>query len=297
MRLPRPAPPRRPARIEAVAAFPAAAENGDHGCVGMDARGESVSESESREFEGRVALVTGAASGIGAAAARLFATRGARVALVDLDEGGEAVAESIRGEGGEAIFVAADVAEDEQVAGAVARAIERFGRLDCAYNNAGISGPPHPVAEMPVEQWRRAIDVMLTGVFLCLRHEIPAMLETGGGAIVNCASGAGLIGFPGQSGYVASKHGVIGLTRAAALEYGSQGVLVNAICPGTARTAMVEQVVAETPALQAELERLHPIGRIAEPAEVAEAALWLCSGRAGFVMGSALVVDGGYTAQ
>ena len=256
-----------------------------------------MAESTSRDFEGRVALVTGAASGIGAAAARLFATRGARVALVDFDEAGEALAESIREDGGEAIFVATDVAEDEQVAAAVAHTVDRFGRLDCAYNNAGISGPPHPVAEMPVEQWRRAIDVMLTGVFLCLRHEIPAMLETGGGAIVNCASGAGLIGFPGQSGYVASKHGVIGLTKAAALEYGSQGILINAICPGTARTAMVSQVVEETPSLQAELERLHPIGRIAEPEEIAEAALWLCSGRSSFVMGSALVVDGGYTTQ
>ena len=251
----------------------------------------------SREFEGRVALVTGAASGIGEAAARLFAERGARVALIDLDEAGEAVAETIRAAGGEAVFVAADVAEDEQVERAVAKTIEAFGRLDCAYNNAGLSGPPHPVAEMPLDQWRRGIDVMLTGVFLCLRHEVPRMLEQGGGTIVNCASGAGLIGFPGQAAYVAAKHGVIGLTKTAAMEYGQQGVLINAICPGTARTAMVENVIEETPSLSDELKRLHPIGRIAEPAEIAEAALWLCSGRASFVMGSALVVDGGYVAQ
>lgn len=244
-----------------------------------------------------MALVTGAASGIGEAAARLFAERGARVALIDLDEAGEAVAETIRAAGGEAVFVAADVAEDEQVERAVAKTIEAFGRLDCAYNNAGLSGPPHPVAEMPLDQWRRGIDVMLTGVFLCLRHEVPRMLEQGGGTIVNCASGAGLIGFPGQAAYVAAKHGVIGLTKTAAMEYGQQGVLINAICPGTARTAMVENVIEETPSLSDELKRLHPIGRIAEPAEIAEAALWLCSGRASFVMGSALVVDGGYVAQ
>ena len=206
-----------------------------------------------------MALVTGAASGIGEAAARLFAERGARVALIDLDEAGEGVAETIRAAGGEALFVAADVAEDEQVERAVAKTIEAFGRLDCAYNNAGLSGPPHPVAEMPLDQWRRGIDVMLTGVFLCLRHEVPRMLEHGGGTIVNCASGAGLIGFPGQAAYVAAKHGVIGLTKTAAMEYGQQGVLINAICPGTARTAMVENVIEETPSLSDELKRLHPI--------------------------------------
>jgi NAD(P)-dependent dehydrogenase (short-subunit alcohol dehydrogenase family) len=249
------------------------------------------------EFEGRVALVTGAASGIGAAAALLFAERGARVVVVDVDSSGEATADAILSAGGEAIFEIADVSNDEAVERAVNRTVEVYGRLDCAFNNAGISGPPHPVAEMPLSQWRQGIDVMLTGVFLCMRHEIPHMLDNGGGSIVNCASGAALIGFPGQSAYVASKHGVLGLTKTAALEYGSQGVLINAICPGTARTAMVESVISETPELLEELHRLHPIGRIAEPSEIAEAALWLCSGRAGFVMGSALVVDGGYVAQ
>ena len=254
--------------------------------------------SKTDEFEGRVAFVTGAASGIGRAASRLFAARGARVVLADLErEAGEAVAEEIRSTGAEAFFVETDVADDAAVARAVATATERFGRLDCAYNNAGLSGPPNFVADMPEEQWRRTIDVMLTGVFLCMKHEIPAILESGGGAIVNCASGAGLIGFPGQSAYVASKHGVIGLTRAAALEYGSQGIQINSICPGTARTGMVEDVVRETPELQQELEGLHPIGRIAEPEEIAEAALWLCTERASFVLGTALSVDGGYVAQ
>jgi NAD(P)-dependent dehydrogenase (short-subunit alcohol dehydrogenase family) len=150
---------------------------------------------------------------------------------------------------------------------------------------------------MPEEQWQRGIDVMLTGVYLCMKYEIPRMLEGGGGSIVNCSSGAGLIGFPGQAAYVSSKHGVIGLTKTAALEYGSQGIRINAICPGTARTGMVEDVIAETPALDAELKRLHPIGRIAETEEIAEAALWLSSERASFVCGTALSVDGGFVAQ
>ena len=249
------------------------------------------------EFEGCVSIVTGGGDGIGRAAARLFAERGARVAIFEVNaETGEESAHEIVQSGGEAIVVATDVASSEQVAAAVDQTVKHFGRLDYAYNNAGISGPPHPIAEMPEEQWRRALDVMLTGVYLCMKYQIPHMLGSGG-AIVNCASGAGLIGFPGQAAYVASKHGVIGLTKTAALEYSSQGIRINAICPGTARTQMVQEVVEESPELQAELLRLHPIGRIAEPAEIAEAALWLCTPRSSFVTGTALVVDGGYVAQ
>jgi NAD(P)-dependent dehydrogenase (short-subunit alcohol dehydrogenase family) len=245
-----------------------------------------------------VALVTGAGSGIGRAAARLLAREGARVMVSDVDvEGGRETAELVRRAGGEARFARADVADAADVEGLVAAALEQLGGLDCAYNNAGISGPACDVAEMPVEQFDRAIAVMLRGVFLCMKHEIPAMLTRGGGAIVNCASGAGLIGFPGQCGYVAAKHGVIGLTRTAALEYAARGVRINAICPGTARTAMVEAWIGGRPELERQVADLHPIGRIAEPEEIAESVLWLCTDAASFVHGAALSVDGGYVAR
>ena len=249
-------------------------------------------------LEGRVALITGAASGIGRAAAGLFAGEGARVVLADVDgEGAEAVAGRVRDAGGEALGVAADVSVASDVRAAVGAALDAWGRLDCAYNNAGISGPAHPVAEMPEEQFDRALAVMLKGVFLCMKYELPPMLERRAGAIVNCASGAGLIGFPGQSGYVAAKHGVVGLTKAAALEYAASGVRVNAICPGTARTGIVEDWVGDDPELERQVTALHPVGRIAEPEEIAQAALWLCGDQASFVTGSALSVDGGYVAQ
>jgi NAD(P)-dependent dehydrogenase (short-subunit alcohol dehydrogenase family) len=249
-------------------------------------------------LEGRVALVTGAASGIGRAAAYLFAREGASVVVSDVDvEGGEATAEQVRKAGAQALFARADVAEPRDVAALVGVALERFGRLDCAYNNAGISGAAHDVADMPVEQFDRAIAVMLRGVYLCMKHEIPALLARGGGAIVNCASGAGLIGFPGQCGYVAAKHGVIGLTKTAALEYAARGIRINAVCPGTARTGIVEDWIGGRPELERQVAELHPIGRIAAPEEIAEAVVWLCSDAASFVVGTALSVDGGYVAR
>jgi len=248
------------------------------------------------EFDGRVALVTGAASGIGRASARLFAEAGARVVVADIDlDGADETVALVAAAGGDALAVAVDVADGESVKSMVDRTIDRYGRLDIAHNNAGIMGAGADIIDMDDAVWQRGIDVMLTGVFLCMKHEIPHMIEQGKGVVVNTSSGAGLIGFPGQANYVAAKHGVIGLTRAAALEYVTRGVRVNAICPGTARSRMVDEWMDGSAEAEAEVAALHPIGRIAEPEEIARAALWLASDAASFVVGVALPVDGGYT--
>ena len=248
------------------------------------------------QFEEKVVLVTGAASGIGRAAAELFAGEGAKVVVADIDRpGADATVELIRAEGGDAMAVTVDVADATSVAAMVAAAVDAYGGLDVALNNAGIVGAGVDIADMDDDVWRRGIDVMLTGVFLCLKHEIPHMLAGGGGAIVNTSSGAGLIGFPGQANYVAAKHGVIGLTRSAALEYIGRGIRINAICPGTARSRMVDEWMDGSAEAEAEVAALHPIGRIAEPEEIARAALWLASDAASFVVGVAFPVDGGYT--
>jgi NAD(P)-dependent dehydrogenase (short-subunit alcohol dehydrogenase family) len=256
-----------------------------------------VAEHEGR-FEGKVAIVTGAAHGIGRASATRFAREGAAVLVADVDDdAGAATAKAITAAGGDAHFLHTDVSDPAQVERMVATTVERWGRLDFAHNNAGIVGAGSLVADMPVEVWQRGIGVMLTGVFLGLKYEIPAILASGGGAIVNTSSGAGIIGFPGMADYVASKHGVIGLTKTAALEYAPQGVRINAVCPGTARTKMVEDWIGGDPAAEAQVRDLHPVGRIAEPDEIAAAVLWLCSDEASFVVGHAMTVDGGYTIQ
>jgi NAD(P)-dependent dehydrogenase (short-subunit alcohol dehydrogenase family) len=248
------------------------------------------------ELDGRVALITGAASGIGRASARLFAEAGARVAVADIDlPGARDTVASVERDGGEAVALEVDVADAVSVRAMVAATVERFGRLDIAHNNAGIMGAGAEITDMDDAVWQRGIDVMLTGVFLCMKHEIPHMVAQGGGAIVNTSSGAGLIGFPGQANYVAAKHGVIGLTRSAALEYIGRGVRINAICPGTARSRMVDEWMDGSAEAEAEVAALHPIGRIAEPEEIARAALWLASDASSFVVGVALPVDGGYT--
>ncbi|AZH25753.1 SDR family oxidoreductase [Haloplanus aerogenes] len=245
-----------------------------------------------------VAIVTGASSGIGRAAAERFAAEGASVVAADVDpEGGEATVESIRDAGGEATFVETDVSDRDDVDAMVAEAVDRYGGLDFAFNNAGIEGTNESMVDQSDTDWERVIDINLKGVFLGMQAEIPAMLDDGGGAIVNTSSIAGIVGFPGVSPYVASKHGVIGLTKNAALEYGREGVRVNAISPGVIRTPMVERSSAENPEMVEGVSEATPIGRIGEPEEIGDAAVWLCSDDASFVTGETMVIDGGYVSQ
>ncbi|HEU5302553.1 MAG TPA: glucose 1-dehydrogenase [Acidimicrobiia bacterium] len=246
------------------------------------------------DFEGRVALVTGGGSGLGQAASRLLAERGARVVVADVNDGGgaETVAQCEQA-GSEAVFVHTDVTAEDDVAGAVAVAVDRWGRLDCAVNNAGTTGPSKPTADYTLEEWNAVVALNLTGVFLGLKHEIPQMVAQGGGAIVNTSSGAGLMGFAGLPGYVATKHAVLGLTKAAALEYIKAGVRVNAVCPGSARTPMLEGWMGGDPAIEKAMASSAPIGRLAAPEEIAQAMVWLLSDAASFMVGHALAVDGG----
>ncbi len=249
--------------------------------------------------EGKVALVTGGGSGIGRATAALFAREGARVAVADVGmEGGEETVKAIRTAGGEAVFIRADVSRADEVQALVGRVVETYGRLDCAHNNAGIGGSGALTADYLQEDWDQVLRVNLTGVWLCMKYEIPVMLAQGRGSIVNTASVAGLAGAPRLSAYVASKHGVVGLTRTAALEYARAGLRINAVCPGWTRTPMVESALAARPYLQeAQIIESEPIGRMATPEEIAEAVVWLCSDAASFVTGHAMAVDGGLMAR
>jgi NAD(P)-dependent dehydrogenase (short-subunit alcohol dehydrogenase family) len=249
-------------------------------------------------MKGTVALVTGASAGIGRATSLAFAREGARVVVADVQSGGgEETVRLILDAGGEAAFVRADVSRAADVEAMVHRAVEVFGRLDYAFNNAGIEGESAPTAECTEANWDRVIGINLKGVWLCMRSEIPVMLRQGGGAIVNCSSVAGLVGFPNTPAYTASKHGILGLTRASALEYARQGIRVNAVCPGVIRTAMVERFTHQNPQAEAQLVDREPVGRMGTPEEIAGAVLWLCSDAASFVTGHALAVDGGFVSQ
>jgi NAD(P)-dependent dehydrogenase (short-subunit alcohol dehydrogenase family) len=245
---------------------------------------------------GKVAFVTGAANGIGRAAALAFAREGAGVAVADVSEqGNQDTARMIEEAGGRALAVRCDVSRAGDVKAALDRAVETFGRLDFAFNNAGVEQPVTATADLTEKEWDRIVDINLRGVFLCMRHEIPLMLEQGGGAIVNTSSGAGVKGFAGQGAYCAAKHGVVGLTRAAALDYAKANIRVNAVCPGIIETPMMDRFSGGTPEGRARVIAQEPVGRMGKPEEIASAVLWLCSDAAAFMVGHAMVMDGGQT--
>ncbi|MFJ9026011.1 glucose 1-dehydrogenase [Streptomyces sp. NPDC102259] len=248
------------------------------------------------DFEGQVALVTGAASGMGLATARAFAQAGAAVVLADLNKDAvQNAAKELTDAGHQAIGVACDVTDEAQAAAAVDRAVDTFGRLDMAFNNAGIQAPPSDAADESAEEFDRVNAVNLRGVWAAQKHELRQMRTQGSGAIVNCSSLGGLVGLPERAAYHASKHGVIGLTKSAAVEYAPKGIRINAICPGVIDTPMVSDMLEGQAEAMAEIMKQQPIGRLGKAEEVAAAAVWLCSDAASFVIGVALPVDGGYT--
>jgi NAD(P)-dependent dehydrogenase (short-subunit alcohol dehydrogenase family) len=248
-------------------------------------------------LQGKVTLVTGASSGIGRAIALAYAREGAKVVVSDVNvAGGEETVSLVREQGGDAIFVPADVSRAEDCQRLVERAVAHYGRLDAACNNAGIGGELGPTADYVDEAWQQVIGVNLSGVFYCMKHQIPAMLRHGGGAIVNMASILGQVGFAGAPAYVAAKHGVVGLTKTAALEYSAQGLRINAVGPAFIHTPMIAGLESD-PATKQQLVSLHAVGRLGEPEEVAELVVWLSSERASFVTGAYYAVDGGYLAR
>jgi NAD(P)-dependent dehydrogenase (short-subunit alcohol dehydrogenase family) len=245
---------------------------------------------------GKIAFVTGAANGIGRAAALAFAREGASVVVADVSEQGvQETARLIEEAGGRALALRCDVTRGEDVKAALDRTVGAFGRLDYAFNNAGVEQPVKPAADLTEEEWDRIIDIDLRGVFLCMKHQIPLMLKQGNGAIVNTSSGAGVKGIAGQAAYCAAKYGIIGLSKAAALDYAKSNIRVNVVCPGIIETPMMDRFSGGTPEGRDKVIAQEPIGRMGNPEEIAAAVLWLCSDAASFVVGHALVIDGGQT--
>jgi NAD(P)-dependent dehydrogenase (short-subunit alcohol dehydrogenase family) len=249
-------------------------------------------------LEGKVAFVTGGGSGIGRATSLRLAREGAKIMVADyVPKGAEETVKMIKEAGGEASCIAADVSIAKQVEAAVAKTVETYGRVDCAFNNAGVEGVIAETAAAPEDAFDRTIAINLKGVWLCMKYELPQMLKQGGGAIVNTASTLGLVAMEGAGAYTASKHGVVGLTRTAALEYAQKNIRVNCVCPGFIRTPMIERALDKNMVDEASMVAIEPVGRLGKPEEIAEGVLWLCSEAASFVTGHTLTIDGAWTAR